>query len=107
MAQRKTVWEVRFRSPVSDTKGVDTRRIETNSDDEARARIVAEFFINQQYPHPGTRLIFVRKDPCFSEDEMLEIQGRKPEDESRKRDKSEGGPDRAASAAGAGGRIGQ
>ncbi len=54
-------WELRFRSPVSSSKGVDTVKIETETRDEKEATALAYHWLSTgPMSHPATRFIYVR-----------------------------------------------
>jgi hypothetical protein len=55
------LWQLRYRSPLAPTKGVDDVSISTDIDDEAEARRVADWWLSEHKPSPATRFIYVRK----------------------------------------------
>ncbi len=64
-------WQLRYRSPLSPTKGVDDVTIQTNSTDEGRAKVVAEFWLGKAMAHPGTKFVYVRRAVVQTEDDMI------------------------------------
>lgn len=66
----KVSWELRYRSPLSPTKGVDTVLIETNTALEADAKKVADYWLAKERPSPSTRFVYVRRAVVCTQDEM-------------------------------------
>jgi len=66
----KVYWQLRFRSPLALTRGVDDAQIETNSTDPARAEAVGRFWLSRNMAHPDTRFVFVRPWCVQTEDDM-------------------------------------
>lgn len=63
-------WELRYRSPLADTKGVDVVIIETNSPDPLRAEAVARYWLANARPSPSTLLISIRRQVVQTEEDM-------------------------------------
>lgn len=65
----KIQWELRYRSPLSPTKGVDDVLVETdaehhakhNGDREAAAKELADWFLANRVASPSTRFVYVRR----------------------------------------------
>lgn len=78
----KVTWELRYRSPIAPTKGVDTVEIQTNSNDVSRAKVVAEYWLGKERPHPSTKFVYVRPAIVQTEDDMenelATLAGKKP-----------------------------
>lgn len=72
MADLRTQWQLRFRSPMSETKGVDDIIIETDTDDPADAKTLADWTLTTKFPSPGTRFIFVRRNVVATTKDMKE-----------------------------------
>jgi hypothetical protein len=70
MAAIRTQWQLRFRSPLSETKGVDDVLIETPTDDYTEAKKLADWALATKFPSPGTRFVFLRKSVIATSEEM-------------------------------------
>jgi len=66
----ETLWELRYRSPLAPSKGVDDIIISTDTDDEQQARKVADDFLATKVAHPSTRFISLRLFVAHSEKAM-------------------------------------
>ena len=64
-------WEVRYRSPLADTRGVDVVIIETSTSDPLRAEAVAKYWLANARPSPSTLLISIRRQVVQTEDDMV------------------------------------
>jgi hypothetical protein len=73
----EVLWQLRYRSPISPTKGVDDVQISTNSTDEARAKVVADYWLAKKMAHPSTRFVFVRRAVVQTEEDMIKELGQK------------------------------
>lgn len=67
----KVTWDLRYRSPLAPTRGVDDVQIQTNSRDELRAREVAKHWLGKAMPSPATVLVYVRPAVVQTEDDMI------------------------------------
>jgi hypothetical protein len=56
-----TQWQLRYRSPLAPTKGVDDVIIETDSDHEPDAHALAQWWLATHMASPATRFVFVRR----------------------------------------------
>lgn len=56
-----TQWQLRYRSPLAPTKGVDDVIIETDSDLEPDAHALAQWWLATHMASPATRFVFVRR----------------------------------------------
>lgn len=70
MATKRTLWQLRYRSPLSPTKGVDDVLIETNTNLEADAKRVADRWLATKMPSPSTRFVYVRPAVVYTQDQM-------------------------------------
>lgn len=57
----RIAWQLRYRSPISPTKGVDDVIIETDTDSEPDAKVLAEWWLATHVPSPATRFVYVRR----------------------------------------------
>lgn len=71
-AVKRTLWQLRYRSPLSPTKGVDDVLIETNTTLESDARRVAEHWLATRRASPSTRFVYVRPAVVMTQDQMEE-----------------------------------
>jgi hypothetical protein len=67
-----TAWQLRYRSPLSPTKGVDDVIIETDGDTEAEAQALAEWWLRTHVPSPSTRFVYVRRLVVATSTQMRE-----------------------------------
>lgn len=61
MASERILWQLRYRSPLSPTRGVDDVVIETATDDPAEAEKLAKWWLEHKVPSPSTRFVYVRR----------------------------------------------
>jgi len=99
MATKTTLWQLRYRSPLSPTKGVDDVVIETDSELEADAKALAEWWLATKMPSPSTRFVYVRRLVVATAGEMRLAQSRRGEPVAAVDDLEKGGgdPSQAAS----------
>ena len=57
----RTQWQLRYRSPLSPTRGVDDVVSETETDDLIAAQTLAEWWLDLKMPSPSTRFVYVRR----------------------------------------------
>lgn len=74
MANQRTQWQLRYRSPLAPTKGVDDVIIETEADDAAEARKLADWWLATKVPSPSTRFVYVRRLVVATSAEMCVAQ---------------------------------
>lgn len=70
MATKRTLWQLRYRSPLSPTKGVDDVLIETNTTLEADAKRVSEHWLATRRASPSTRFVYARPAVVMTQDLM-------------------------------------
>lgn len=74
MANQRTQWQLRYRSPLAPTKGVDDVIIETEADDPAEARTLADWWLATKVGSPSTRFVYVRRLVVATSAEMRAAQ---------------------------------
>lgn len=84
----KVQWQLTYRSPIADSKGVDNVLIETNSTHEHVAREVATYWLETHRAHPSTRFVAIRQIVVQTEDDMRreQTQAREAEEHERAED---------------------
>lgn len=61
MASLRIQWQLRYRSPLAPTRGVDDVIIETETEDQAEADKLAKWWLDTKVPSPSTRFVYVRR----------------------------------------------
>jgi hypothetical protein len=69
------LWELRYRSPLPPKKGIDDVIISTDTDSEADALALAEWYLATKRASPNTRLVYLRRFVVATSKEMREATG--------------------------------
>ena len=63
-------WTLRYKSPLADSKGVEDVTLTTHTDNEPKAREVAEDWLGRFRSNPNTKFISLKRACVWTEDQM-------------------------------------